>query len=129
MNNVELGMKYKATQAGQINSLDILKFIMAVAVVVLHVGALYGEPCVYGPAVCWFENLAVPFFFISSGYLIGRHISAQTSADSKAYLRGKSRRYLRLFVVWSLIICLSRWCFIAKARPSELRPCLIMSGV
>lgn len=96
-------MQRKSTAPGQINSLDILKFIMAVAVVVLHVGALYGEPCVYGPAVCWFENLAVPFFFISSGYLIGRHISAQTSADSKAYLRGKSRRYLRLFVVWSLI--------------------------
>lgn len=35
MNNVELGMKYKATQAGQINSLDILKFIMAVAVMQL----------------------------------------------------------------------------------------------
>ena len=44
-------MRQIVKAGGQINSLDILKFIMAVAVVVLHVGSLYGEPCVYGPAV------------------------------------------------------------------------------
>lgn len=96
-------MRQIVKAGGQINSLDILKFIMAVAVVVLHVGSLYGEPCVYGPAVWWFENLAVPFFFISSGYLIGRHIGDSDGAAGKTYLRGKSRRYLHLFVVWSFI--------------------------
>lgn len=51
--------------------IDLLKYIMALAVVTIHIHTLNLdiEPPVM---VTWFIRSAVPFFFVVSGFFIGR---------------------------------------------------------
>lgn len=44
---------------------------------------------------------AVPFFFVSSGMLMGKH--AETSGNFSSYLWNKSVKFIRLWIIWVLI--------------------------
>ena len=85
------------------NSLDIAKLFMAVCVVAIHTNPLYF--ChntvivnLYNQIISW----AVPFFFICSGFLIGKKVDF--SSDN-AYLPVKKSavKMLKLYVIWSII--------------------------
>lgn len=85
------------------NSLDIAKLFMAVCVVAIHTNPFYF--CnntlivnLYNQIISW----AVPFFFICSGFLIGKKVNF--SSDN-AYLPIKKSavKMLKLYVIWSVI--------------------------
>lgn len=88
----------------ELPGVDIGKFIMAFAVVAIHVssGSCTGERLpLLGE---WFVNLAVPFFFITSGYLLARKIKAinNSNAIGQMLLR-RALQLFRIFGYWLLI--------------------------
>lgn len=84
-----------------LNFIDCLKLIMAYAVIAIHVSAVTRQQ--WPPMFEWFIRLAVPFFFITSGYLLARKISVQSDADSRLLLRSRSRKLFRLYGKWLII--------------------------
>jgi peptidoglycan/LPS O-acetylase OafA/YrhL len=87
----------------RIAGFDVLKFILAVLVVARHAVQGYYPPdsAVYLIIVNWLSNLAVPVFFMISGYLFIRKTGLndiKTSAIFKFALR-----ILTLYIIWSAV--------------------------
>ena len=82
---------------------DVAKFIMAICVVAIHtcgtpVSSIAFEK-VYGCVV----NCAVPFFFLASGFFLGKKILRTGPAEQHTVLRGYVIRMLKLYSLWYLI--------------------------
>ncbi len=87
------------------NNLDLFKFIMAVVVIALHTEPLKYCKDVFTISV--FNSLAgmaVPFFFLCSGYLLGIRMTREMSSeDDMIVLRQHNKKLLKLYVIWSVI--------------------------
>lgn len=89
----------------QCNSLDLFKFLMAICVIALHTHPLYN----YKNSVVYnlydvFTKCAVPFFFMTSGYLLALKLhwpynSEQDIKTIKIYLYKLTKWY----IVWNII--------------------------
>lgn len=79
------------------NAVDLVKFIMSMLVVSIHINPFnsYGNPISY-----WTQNyiarLAVPFFFICTGYFVFRNHD-----DGKIY--SYLLHIIKLYIVWTII--------------------------
>lgn len=96
--------KSAKVQQEQLQGVDIFKYIMALAVVAIHVSI--GSCCgiQFSPAIRWFNSLAVPFFFITSGYLLARKINGYDNPHIKGdIIRERAVKVFRLFGLWVLI--------------------------
>ena len=85
-----------------LKGVDLYKFIMAMGVVAIHIAS---ADCTYGywsAGIEWFIRLAVPFFFISSGYLIAIKMPVE-AVEKEKYLRKRTKKVLKLFVYWIII--------------------------
>ncbi|MDR2646844.1 MAG: acyltransferase [Oscillospiraceae bacterium] len=82
------------------NGIDIVKFVMAVFVIAIHTHPLdvfYGTRLF--DACTFFFELAVPFFFLSSGYLLfTRH-----TEDIGKRLNRSVKRSIKQYLLWSVI--------------------------
>lgn len=87
---------------GQLHGVDIIKFVMAFAVIIIHVTAVTHYDSAMPPALGWFIRLAVPFYFICSGFLVMRGAGADAGAFRRR-LRKKAVRLYRIFGYWLLI--------------------------
>lgn len=79
---------------------------MALAVVAIHVQALYNNKTgiiIYPILFEWFIRLAVPFFFITSGWLIHRKISQMSKYEITKYLDKKIISTIKILGLWLLI--------------------------
>lgn len=85
--------------------IDVIKFIMAFAVVSIHAPEyLWPEARVYPEFFRWFIRLAVPFFFIVSGFLIQGKLDTMNGIEEQStYLRKRSLHIFRIWCVWLLI--------------------------
>ena len=84
------------------NSIDLWKLIMAICVVALHTNPLincknYIILSIYFSIV----KMAVPFFFLTSGFLLGKKMNKEISNELivKSYLQ----KILKLYFKWMLI--------------------------
>ena len=87
----------------QLKFVDITKFVMAFLVVAIHARALCGEVFSWD-VTNYILCLAVPFFFVTSGYLMGRKL--ETAADQQmrySTVRDNSRKFGVLYLKWILI--------------------------
>lgn len=113
--------------------IDLLKYIMALAVVMIHIHAL--NPDIELPFVVTWLRSAVSFFFIVSGFFIGRKISGLNNfTESRQYLRKRSKHLFRIFAIWLIIyLPLSIYSYsekdipIAKAILNYVE-CVVFSG-
>ena len=84
--------------------LDIMKFVMAIVVVAIHTRP---EMSFASPFIKrLFESvysLAVPFFFMTSGFLLFRKISLPLNEDGEQRIRTYLKRICRLYLVWTVI--------------------------
>ena len=96
---------------------DLGRFVMALGVVLIHLEAMFYTDGYYGAFLDWFIRLAVPFFFMASGYLVLRRM--ETGAVCvKEYLGAKALRFLKLYLVWSAIyLPLGIYMFATSAHP------------
>lgn len=83
----------------QLRAVDLTKFVMAMAVVVIHARAVCGinqHDWIHFALGC-----AVPFFFVTTGFLLARHSIAPDNENRRAdQLIAKSRQFFRLYTVW-----------------------------
>jgi len=87
----------------QLPGVDLVKFVMAFCVVAIHVRPNYSLDWEYPLLFGWFINLGVPFFFISSGYLLQRKFEGHTAAECSRIARSRALKVLRLWCCWLLI--------------------------
>lgn len=89
------------TRLSQLQGIDLTKYIMAYGVVAIHVGTVYGR---FSWPIEWFISLAVPFFFLTSGYLLMRKLgTVDGTAARRAMLSARAAQIFRLFASWLLI--------------------------
>lgn len=76
---------------------------MAYAVVAIHFRPNFGHDWHYPTIVFWFIRMAVPFFFITSGYLLQRKFESETSDVCAKILRRRAFLMLKIWGCWILI--------------------------
>ena len=82
------------------NILDLLKFLFAFAVIAIHTHVSEDRTTDCMAILNIVENLAVPFFFIVSGFFLGRKISVNNEfAVYKRYVH----RILKLYIIWCIL--------------------------
>lgn len=81
--------------------IDLLKYIMAYAVVTIHIGAIRGYEFVW--CVEWFIRQAVPFFFIVSGFLIKLKAEGLKGDMLRQFYLSRGFKLLRLWALWMLV--------------------------
>lgn len=87
------------------NSIDLFKFIMAFCVIALHTGPLEGCTIYlintfYSTFVC----MAVPFFFIASGFLLAKKMQYPFCLEeNRVIIVNYMKKVIRLYLVWTVI--------------------------
>lgn len=86
----------------RIPSVDIAKFVCALLVVTIHTGPLasYSSLANFELKDC-IARVAVPFFFVASGYFLFRKMS-EGNFDKGVALRYAARIF-RLYVIWTVV--------------------------
>lgn len=92
----------------QLPGVDIIKYLMAFCVVAIHFRANYREGGFesydYPVFFDWLIRLAVPFFFVSSGFLLQRKLDSLNDNIGRHELILKQiRKIFRLWLKWNLI--------------------------
>ena len=87
----------------QYKGIDIVKFIMALFVVILHTHPLYAVNRTADFLTAdVIARVAVPFFFVATGFLLEKQTS-ERRADIKETIGRYIRKVLLLYCIWSLI--------------------------
>lgn len=97
------------------NSIDLFKFVCAILIIIAHTAPFssYSKPLSFG-----FRNIicviAVPFFFISSGFIFFKKIDGiDDESTKKEYLKKHLGRLIIMYCLWSLIylpFVIYKWC-------------------
>lgn len=94
------------------NGVDIIKFIMSFAVIAIHAPEyLWPNERNYYWLIDWIIRLAVPFFFITSGFLIQKKMDNLANQNiCREYLRTRASKLFRIWAIWLFIyIPLALW--------------------
>lgn len=84
--------------------IDIAKLVMSFAVIAIHAPEfLWPNERTYPCLIDWFIRLAVPFFFISSGFLVQKKLDGTAPPLQKKYLHSRSMKLFRIWSLWLLI--------------------------
>lgn len=88
----------------QYKSLDFAKFICAILIIVLHTAPFssYSKLLTFG-----FRNIitviAVPFFFLTSGFLAFKKIDSLQTEKKKAYIGQYLKRLALMYLIWTAV--------------------------
>lgn len=86
------------------NAIDLAKFIMAIVVVAIHTHPL--EYCSNQYILALYNNitLAVPFFFLTSGFLLGKKMTSEPfSIASNGLIMDYVKKTVRLYLKWIIL--------------------------
>lgn len=83
----------------QKSNVDIMKFILSIMVVCIHTGVTSLMPAEIGKLFNSIFNLAVPIFFVYSGYFL----SCEDKLIKKDKLVKYSKHIVKLYILWSAI--------------------------
>ena len=88
----------------QYKSLDFAKFICAILIIILHTApfASYSKLLTFG-----FRNIvtviAVPFFFLTSGFLAFKKIDSLDGEKKKTYVVQYLKRLVVMYLIWTVV--------------------------
>lgn len=104
--------------------IDILKFLFAIMIVVMHANILNtSQPFEYRLQLTLFA-LIVPFFFVSSGFFIGKKVKNKNKTQSAdSIIKNVGKRFLKLYLIfgtWYFCINLAKELIIAHGDISTL---------
>ncbi len=93
-----------ATARKQYSSLDLAKFICAILIIILHTAPLssYSRLLTMGLRSI-ITVVAVPFFFITSGFLLFQKLNTLDAAEQKAYFIRYEKRLILMYLLWSVV--------------------------
>ncbi len=87
------------------NSIDLIKLIMALCVVAIHTGPL--ENCTNTLAKGIYEafvRMAVPFFFLSAGFLLGNKMEYPFIGENNVTtLKNYLTKIIKMYLIWTAI--------------------------
>lgn len=86
------------------NSIDLTKFVFAIVVIAIHTNPLEG--CSNAFIIAIYEcvaRMAVPFFFISSGYLLSKKMIYPFSETDLGKIKKQLIKIIEMYVLWSVI--------------------------
>ena len=88
----------------QYNSLDLAKFIAAILIVIIHANPFSSYSSVVAYA---FRNIiatiAVPFFFVTSGFLFSVKLNSLNGEEKTGYFKKYFFRLLTMYLLWSAV--------------------------
>lgn len=87
----------------QLAGVDVTKYVMAFCVVAIHFRSNYSVYWHYPKVFEWAIMLAVPFFFIASGYLLQRKFEGLQQKECASIARKRAWKICRLWLCWLLI--------------------------
>ena len=87
------------------NSIDLMKFIMAFAVVALHIRPLENYNIdIVNKLYNIFTLMAVPFFFLSSGFLLASKMQwPYGGLNDLIRIKHQLSRIIQLYIIWTII--------------------------
>lgn len=86
------------------NSIDVVKFLMAFAVIAIHTGAnLHTPNRDLKNALGIVFKMAVPFFFMSTGYILYPKTICEDVENAGDTLKNYLLKIIRMYVTWTLI--------------------------
>lgn len=88
----------------QYGALDLAKFIAAILIIVLHTAPLssYSEVLSYGLRGI-VTVIAVPFFFITSGFLFFTKYNSLSQEEKPNYFKSYIKRLVIMYLLWSAV--------------------------
>lgn len=93
----------KKANTGSFAGLDLVKFVMAIVVIAIHTHPfedMVNEPLYYSIL----RRCAVPFFFLCTGFFIGKKLNSDSRIFQQKKIIGKYiKSYIRMYVLWNLI--------------------------
>lgn len=94
----ELKMK-----SNTVSAVDLFKCIFAICVVAIHTMAFkdHGESAYFAFTYC-ITSFAVPYFFVCSGYFLGRKIYGKDlqKSDYRLIIKNYAQRLLKPYLIW-----------------------------
>ena len=89
----------------QLYSIDFIKFIMAICVVAIHTHPLetVTNNVVINNLYNEFVNLAVPFFFMTNGYLLFQKVNTNDMNETFSALKNFGVKMLKLYMIWNIV--------------------------
>lgn len=100
------------------HNIDIWKLIMAFAVVAIHAPEyLFPNDRVYPEAVKVFISLAVPYFFIVSGFFMMKKVDQGCNLIcKKTYLLRRAKSLIKIYCYWLIVyLPLSLWGYLSSS--------------
>ncbi|MDE6497706.1 MAG: acyltransferase [Muribaculaceae bacterium] len=85
----------------QYNGINLLKYVMAYAVVTIHLCGI--EKWTLPWYVEWLIRQAVPFYFMASGFLMGRNTHELSIYETQKYYLNRGENLIKIYGVWLLI--------------------------
>lgn len=97
----------------QYNSLDIAKFVSAILIIIIHANPF----STYSSLLSFsFRNIiavvAVPFFFVTSGFLFFTKLNTLCENEQKQYFKSYIKRLCTMYLLWSavyFVFVLTEW--------------------
>ena len=114
--------------------LDVVKFLMALLVIEIHTNPFFvGGPGLATDIVRGVDCLAVPFFFIASGFLCFRKVSLNEfcSPDSPSSIRVRETifRQLRMYLAWTILyLPITAWADVVAGNSAQKSMLLFVRG-
>lgn len=90
------------------NAIDVMRFVAALLVVSIHTDPFLDLSPVFNYFwVSVLARLAVPFFFMTSGFFLAKKLESCATVRSKQdYIVSYAKRLLKLYILWSMIYLL-----------------------
>ena len=86
------------------NILDLSKFVFAFAVIAIHTHICCNSKQVIVEIINQTLQYAVPFFFVVSGYFLGKKLFlAKTATEENLIYRKYLKRIAYMYIIWSII--------------------------
>lgn len=102
-------------QSNEYYALDVFKLIFALSVVAIHIDPMVSQEGNYIYKVYQsFIYLAVPFFFLTTGFLMGESLyTINDNINEKDFLINKIKKYAWLYLTWTIVYApLAIWHYI-----------------
>ena len=118
-------------RTGRYNGLDLVKFIMAFFVIAIHTHPL--KNCQDERILTFFSNLfnlAVPWFFLTSGFLLALKLSPSDTSQNIRVIRSKLKKTVILYLTWMLIYTpMAVYRFVSRKTPFSRSVLLYLRGL
>lgn len=99
-----LSLSNEIYQKKKFYAIDVAKFVFSFAIISLHYPASwFTQNPILNLLNSWFARLAVPFFFIASGYFLFKKLKIQNQEEKKDTVKRYLKKIGKMYLIWTLL--------------------------